>query len=354
MDREELRRVKRHIMSWGTGNHLPSAQPRNATATISLSSRSYLADVIGTGLVGNGTVVLAPGGHDASLGVVGIDGSLVEPGAELSIDNDFFLQIQDYASSKFMSILGPTLIRINDVDEDFESFVADADHAFNVGVFPEFAIAPAVRIADVPALGEKSALDGPLLRLHVDSDGAISTSPGGSAIGHVGATLTELVASWEQVNAASEMPCAVCLGGTIPETERTSRLLARPFVGRYLAVLDALRLMMVNSIGGLRVSGFGGRLAAGLADDDHAEDLANAMLPVLMWNDERGYVADSKSERVFTVDHNAARAVECLLATGSPEVAARYVPQSVVAQVNQFFTEAGLGLASARLPVEAR
>ncbi|MFU8872173.1 daptide biosynthesis RiPP recognition protein [Micromonospora sp. SL4-19] len=354
MDRAELRRVKQNIMSWGTGNQPPSSWPAEAAATISLADRTHLADVIGTGLAGDGTIILATGDHDASRGVVGIDGSLAEPGTELSVDSDFFLQTQDYASSRFMSILGPTLIRIGDLDDDFEAFLADVDQAVSEGVFPEFAIAPAVRIADVPALGAASPLDGPGLRLHVDRDGAISTAPGGSALGHLGTGLADLVAAWEKANAASELPCAVCLGAVLPEAERTARLGERPSVARYFTALDALRTLTVNDIAGLRVSGFGGRITAGLADDDPAEDVVDPTLPLLMWTADRGYVYEPDRRRVFTVDHTAAQAVECLLATGSPELAARHLPGSTVTQVNEFFTGAGVALTPAQPKVGAR
>jgi hypothetical protein len=345
-------------MSWGTGDTAPGGTgPAGAAMTISLADRAHLDDVIGTGLAGEGTVILAPGGHDPARGVVGVEGVLDEPGSEFSIDYDFFLQTQDYASSQFMAVLGPTLIRIQDGD-DFESFLADLDHAYAAGVFPEFATAPAVRIADVPALGATTALDGPALRLHVDRHGAISTSPAGAPLGSLGAAFPELVSAWERANAASDLPCAVCLGRTVPEARRTEGLLRRPFAGRYLAALGALRTMTVNEIGGLRVSGFGGRLGDELADaDGDAEagvDLVDAALPVLMWSDERGYLYEPDRGRVFAVDHAAARAVESLLATGSPEAAARYASPSAVDRVGRYFAEAGVSLTSTRTPAVTR
>jgi hypothetical protein len=152
MNRSEFRRVKQHIMSWGTGTDRLGVPDDGTVATIALTDRLHLAGVVGSGLTGPDTVILAPGEHDDKAGVVGYGGSLAEPGVDFSVGDDFFLQTQDYASSAFMSVLGPTLIRITDGD-DFVTFLTDVDCALAEGLFPDFAIAPSVFIADLPALG---------------------------------------------------------------------------------------------------------------------------------------------------------------------------------------------------------
>lgn len=351
MDRTELRRVKQYLMSWGTGQAMPSTPAPGAVATIVTADPVHVTGLVESGLIGPETVLLAPGAHGPAIpGVVGFDGALDEPGTEISIGDDFFLQTQDYATSEFMSIIGPTLVRISDAD-DFRLFLSDADRATAEGVFPEFAIAPAVRLADVPGLGSGPGEDGPRLRLYVNADGDISTSPGGSSLGRVGDPLTVLQASWDRANTASAVPCSVCLGETVPEADRSRELLERPWLGRYLAVLAALRTMTVNNVGGLRVSGFGGRITQGFAETGQDHDLREPSAPMVMWDDDRGYVHDPASDRVFAVEHIAASAAELILATGSVRHAAEYTHPETLARVERFFADAGVPLVSRQTPV---
>lgn len=340
MNREDFRRVKRHIISWGTGTALTPAPRVGTVATIAISDREHLAAVFESGLAGPGTVVLAPGEHDDLAGVVGYGGSLAEIGADLSIGDDFYLQTQDYASSAFMSVLGPTLIQVTDGD-DFSSFLTDVDRALVEGVFPDFAIAPSVFIADLPALGAGPGSDGPGLRLYVNPQGVISTSPNGSPLGKVGAPLAELIEAWERINAASLLPCGVCLGAVVPDADRVPALASRPFVGRYLTAVDALRMMTANEIGGVRVSGFGGRLTPGLTVEGDARDLLDPTAPAVLWNADHAYVFQPGG-RMFAVDQVSAKAVECLLVAGP--AAADFVPPRVIAKVERFFTERGVPL----------
>lgn len=350
MNREDFRRVKRHIISWGTGTALTTAHGNGTVATIALADRDHLAAVVESGLTGPGTVVLAPGEHDDLAGVVGYGGSLAEPGADLSIGDDFYLQTQDYASSAFMSVLGPTLIRITDGD-DFSAFLTDVDRARADGVFPDFAIAPSVFIADLPALGAGPGSDGPGLRLHVNAQGVISTSPNGSPLGALGASFAELVDAWERINTASSLPCGVCLAAAVPDSERTPALVSRPFVGRYLTAVDALRMMTANEMGGVRVSGFGGRLTPGLTVEDDARDLLDPTAPAVLWNTDHAYVFQPGG-RMFAVDQVSAQAVECLLVAGS--AAADYVAPGVIANVERFFGERGIPLADSSVAHGAR
>ncbi len=203
MDKTELRRIKRHLMSWSTGQFEVGPANQDSCSTIVVADPAHLADLLDTDLVGDNTVVLAPEGHGADPSrVVGFAGTLDEPNAEMSIGYDFFLQTQDYATSPFMSVLGPTLVRVTGPD-DLELFLADADRAREEGVFPDIAVVPAVRIADLPGLGAGPGVDGPQLRLYVNAEGEISTSIGGCSLGRVGDTLASLRANWDRRNAAS-------------------------------------------------------------------------------------------------------------------------------------------------------
>lgn len=356
MNRAELRRVKRHVMSWGTGTRRPLGGDvfDAGAATIGLADGRHLPEVVASGLVGPGTVVLVPAGsgHGGTEGVVEYDGSLADPGADLSIDDDFFLQTQDYVSAAFMSVLGPTLLRITD-GEDLRAYCADLDRALNEGRFPDVVVAPAVRIADVPALGGDHGADGPELRLHVDHTGKISTSPSGRGLGEVGQSLTVLAEAHRAFDAAAPAGDAVCLGGVVEDGDRVAELSARPFAGRYLAVLEALQVMTANEVERVRVSGFAHRLTPGLPVAADTPDLLRPDAPVVMWNDETCFVAAADAEggtgyTIFGVDRLCAQAVECLMVAG--DAAVEYLPAGIITQVRGWFADHGVSL-GADLPV---
>ncbi|MEU3732159.1 daptide biosynthesis RiPP recognition protein [Streptomyces sp. NPDC033538] len=346
MDTEARRRAKEHIMSWGSGGRRPSGATGTTVATVVLADARHLDAVLASGLTGPGTLVFTPGPGDLAAGIVPYGGSLSEPGEDFALGEDFYLQTQDYASSAFMSVLGPTVLRVFG-PSDFSAFLADADRAFTEGVFPEYLITPAVLLADTAALGGPRGNDGPALRLYVDTEGRISLSPTGSPLGTVGDDLPALLARYEHVNAASEAPCAVSLGAAVPEEARTAALQVRPFLGRYHAAVKALRALTAQDIGGLKVSGFGHRVTPGLAADA-GDDLTGPGLPLVLWNAEQSYVV--AGGRVFAVDRAFAGAVECLLAG---PVAEGLTPGHVLDQVRAFFTERGLSLQT-RTPVGAR
>ncbi|WP_432058203.1 daptide biosynthesis RiPP recognition protein [Streptomyces sp. bgisy022] len=348
MDTQTRRRAKEHIMSWGSGGRRPAGAPGDAPATVVLADARHLDAVRASGLAGPGTLVFTPGSGEPRDGVVPYGGSLSEPGEDFALGEDFFLQTQDYASSAFMSVLGPTVLRIFG-PADFSAFLADADRAFTEGVFPEYLITPAVLLADTAALGGAPDADGPALRLYVDAGGRISLSPTGSPLGTVGDDLTTLLTRYEHTNAASEAPCAVSLAAAVPEEARTAALQVRPFLGRYLTAVKALRAMTAQDIGGLSVSGFGHRLTEGLAASGAEDDLLDPALPLVLWNTDQAYVV--AGGRVFAVDRSFAGAVECLLAAGP--AASSFVPDHVLDRVRAFFAERGLAL-DTRTPAGAR
>ncbi|MEU2288656.1 daptide biosynthesis RiPP recognition protein [Streptomyces sp. NPDC013178] len=354
MDTPTRRRAKDHIMSWGAGGRRPASVPEGSVATIVLADARHLDAVTASGLTGPGTLVFVPGTGEASGNTIPYGGSLADPGADFALGEDFYLQTQDYASSAYMSVLGPTLIRVFGL-EDFSAFVADADRALHEGVFPEFLITPAVLLADTAALGGPRDGDGPALRLYVDAEGRVSTSPSGSPLGTVGDDLASLLTRYEHVNAASEAPCAVSLGGAVPEEARTAALQTRPFLGRYLAAVRTLRALTAQDVGGLKVSGFGHRLTNSATGD---ADLRDPALPLVLWNTEQAYVV--AGGRVFAVDHAFAAAVERLLtdtadSTGANDATAP-LPVHVRDQVRAFFTDRGLPLdiPTTRIPAGAR
>ena len=336
--------IKRHLMSWGTGG--PGPAPSTGAATVVLESAGHLAATLGSDLVGPGSVVFAPGvadhAEDASGAVVvGYEGSLSEAGGECSLGSDFYLQIQNYGVSAYMSVVGPTLIRVADA-MDLDAYRADAEQARRSGDFPDFLTNPVIQLADLPALGADRTGSGPRHRLYADGDGFLSTAPGGTRLGVLGEdTLEALEARW--------LPLDDLLPG-IAAADRAG-------LGRYLAAVAAVRGLRARGLTGVRVSGFGGRFgtAAASVPPQEAADTTGARLPLLLRSGEETFVHDPASERTFTLAPAAAALAEVLLAAGSVEAASAHADRTGLEQVAASFAETGISLGTAAgAPARAR
>ncbi|BFO21408.1 hypothetical protein SHKM778_77960 [Streptomyces sp. KM77-8] len=242
-----------------------------------------------------------------------------------------------------MSVIGATLVRVTDVS-DFDEYVADADQARDQGTFTEFVTSPSVQLADLSALGAGPACDGPRTRLYAGPSGSLSTSPGGAPLGHVGDELAALDTRFDAINAGSPHPCAVGLGDRVPEDVRTKALAERPWLGRYLAAIDAVRELRARGVDEVRVSGFGHRLWAASAEVARPADATDPTVPLLLWTDETAYVHCRAPGRTFQLDLAAGILAEALLVNGSVEEANRYADHAQLVQVERFFADAGIRL----------
>ncbi|WP_329196471.1 MULTISPECIES: daptide biosynthesis RiPP recognition protein [unclassified Streptomyces] len=335
--------IKRHLMLWGTGRPVADHFAAGA-ATVVLENPAHLPALLGSDLVGPRSVVFVPGhvdGTDAPATdgpagplVVGYEGSLSEPGAECSLGSDFYLQIQNYGVSAYMSVVGPTLIRVADA-MDLDAYLADADQARQTGLFPEFLTNPVIQLADLPALGAATAGDGPRRRLHADQDGVLSTAPGGPRLGVLGEdALERLESRWAAQDCAGRGPAA-----------------ERPWLGRYLAAVDAVRDLRARGVADVKVSGFGGRLGAAAASPaaDAAADATDALLPLLLWSGETVYLHDPVAGRSFRLDPVAGALAEALLVSGSVAAACAHADRDALERVAAYFADAGIALCPAEV-----
>ncbi|CAL9305341.1 daptide biosynthesis RiPP recognition protein [Streptomyces rochei] len=342
--------VKEHLMSWATGRAGRFPRGRESALTVVLENPEHLSALLASGVVDARTMVFVPGhagGADGPV-VVGYEGSLSEPGAEFSHDPGFYLQIQAYGISEYMSVVGPTLIRVAD-GTDFEIYLRDADRARHEGVFAEFLTNPVIQLADLPALGAGPQGDGPVLRLHVGRSGELSTSSGGRRLGTVGDSLNHVAAEWARVNSESAQPCAVCLGGSLPEPTRASEVAERPWLGRYLAALHGIRDLRARGLNITGVSGFGGRLVPALSELPNATDAVAPTLPLLLWTDDSVYVHSAPHGRSFQLDRVVAEMAEALLVCGSVDAATAFADRENLEQVRALFDRAGIQLDSRAL-----
>ncbi|MGK5629178.1 daptide biosynthesis RiPP recognition protein [Streptomyces sp. URMC 123] len=319
VDTQRRRKVKEHIRSWASGAQRPSV-PADVVATVVAADRDHALALADSPLTGPGTVILAPGGDDPDRNLTGYEGSFTEPGGDVAIgtDGDVYIATQDYATGAFMSVIGPTIVRITHED-DTSLFLKDADEALARGRFPEFLVSPSVILADLPRLhSHYRHTGGPTTRLYVQPDGSLCLSPFLPPIGRLGAGLAEL----EEADDAE--------GG-----------LTVRWIGRYLAAVDALRYFALRGFTGLTVSGFGHRLTEHAPLGEDAADLSRPDLPLVLWNEQQAYVTDGK--RIFAVGRGAAAVTEAVLTLGKSE-AARAVGEEAVTKVTGFFRDRGFDL----------
>ncbi len=347
--------ARRHLMSWGTGQPLPGAARAGAgaqaSATVVVESDAHLGAVLASDLVGPGSAVFAPGvpadADGRGVFVMGYEGTLGEPGGDLVLEDEdsFFLQTQDYGTSAYMSVIGATLVRVME-DGDFEVFLADADTAYGDGTFASFVTDPAVQLADVAALGGGHEGDGPCTRLYVRADGIIRSGPSGLELGrvdggpHLFGSVTE---QWHKANTLSALPGAAALGAVVVDDVRVRELSARPWIGRYLAAIEAVRELRARGESEIRVSGFGGCLTAALAGFGvPGADRRDAAVPLLLWTDDATFLR--AHGRTFRMSRAAGEAVEALLVCGSSTAASAYADRALVDEAVRGFEAAGVRL----------
>ncbi|MFD6421999.1 daptide biosynthesis RiPP recognition protein [Streptomyces sp. NPDC060198] len=380
-----------HLRSWVTGRRLLGDTPGGGTATVVLEDAAHLPALLASDVVGPRSLVLVPRGdadfaepggtrdtgetpgegdgstHGSGAVVVGFEGSLSEPGGDASIGGALFLQVQDYGTSPYMSLLGTTLVRVAG-EADFEAFLADADRARLEGEFAAFAVSPAVQLADLPALGSGESGDGPGTRLWVAADGGVSVSPQGARLGTVGDSAAALDARWAELTAEDATGAPLSLTTAVPEGVRAAQTAERPWLARYMAALDVLRDLHVHGVTDVRVSGFGGRLVPSLESVDGPRDADDPRAPFLAWTPEAAYVRVPGHDRTFRLGRPAAGVAERLLVHGSPASALEHaraeaggdapapLTEAAVTAVLAFFTERGVpllpGAASDAAPAE--
>lgn len=248
-------------------------------------------------------------------------------GTEVRVGESLRLQVQSYAVSEFLTIVGPTLVRIVDAD-DLATLVADAEACAADGAFPDFLTNPAVQVADIPALsGDGRAQSGPTNRLWLGEDGAVSISPWGTPL-NTSEGMSGLQKSWSGCNADSRLRDAVALAKAF-SVDDADRIIDDPsLLQRFLRAVSAVRTLRARGMHHVRVSGFGLRI-----NDTVALPPARSATVVVAVNGDEHFIVDTASGRTFGVTAAVASAADALLATASPEEAAEHSPRDHVAVV---------------------
>lgn len=298
--------ARARLMMWCSGATSRSSLDRRQVVV--LEDASFLGALRATDLVDSDAVVFVPG--DVA-GALPYEGSIAGPGSEFIIGEDFFLQVQSYAISEYVSVVGPTLVRFSDA-EDLEVLESDVANARDTGAFPEFLTNPIVQLADLPALGVLDAGAGPDARIWVDASGAIAVSPTGSTLGRVGATRAEIRNAWTTQLSGSVDPGA--LAARVAREDVLALNARTPSLARFLAAVEGIRNLRARRLPLPHVSGFGSTLLP--ATDPTAGALVAPDLPLLMHSAERHFLVQPAAHRVFEVSREAAAAFEAVIHLG--------------------------------------
>lgn len=303
--------ARARLMTWASGRRPTTLAARQSVVCAS----PHVVDAIhDRPAVHPDALVFAPIGSDAN---VRYSGALSEAGVELTIGDDFLLQTQGYAISEYVSVIGPTLIRLSD-EEDLRALAEDGRAAYEMGMFPEFLTNPIIQLADVPALGLRGPGSGPHDRLWVDEDGTVSVSPAGLPLGDLDTDVDSLHETWEAEGTAHGDPDAI--GRSVPRDVVQTVGDGHPFLPRFVAALDGQRNLRARGVALPRVSGFGGFLRPELAQIP-TEDLSPDA-PFVMWSEDRHFLVSGDGSRVFEVSRTAAQAFETVIVHGDDHGAA--------------------------------
>lgn len=246
----------------------------------------------------------------------------VRPGSDLVFGDGLTVRVRHYGVADFEALDAPTALIVSD-DDDFSAYLRDADDAFGHGRFANHATHPAAVVANLASLGGLADAAGPRNRMYLDDDGVIRTSPTGSGLGVAGDGVPTLDLRWRRCNAGSSRPDAAGTAEAIDDDDRVTALAERPWIGRYVAVLAALRQSRLGGRNARAVSGFGCRLTSGLPLAGAIDEID---APVLAQFGSTFKALDPTSERAVALDADQVRALEMALVgesdLGDPELAA--------------------------------
>ncbi|GAA2105512.1 hypothetical protein GCM10009759_42690 [Kitasatospora saccharophila] len=243
---ELLAEAALRLQRWVSGCY---PEPLPTALEIVVAPGADPAPLLASGLVTADTWIFADRDAAAVLAgataatVVPTDGGFAFSGDEVALADEIFIQVFDYSSIGFLTVAGPTVVRITG-DEDLAAFLADADRAAADGGFPEQLTHPAVQLADLPALAGAPTGSG-CARLQLAGDGTLSSGPAAPA----GA---EAPASGQALD-------GVLTPGLLPAAHAE-----RPWLARYVRALDAVRRLNARRPGSIRVAGFGHRFCPDL------------------------------------------------------------------------------------------
>lgn len=223
--------------------------------------------------------------------VVGYNGEFSTNGGEIGIGDGFVVQLEGYATAPYVAISCPTVFAIEE-DSDRDAVAADADVAFESGVFPRFLLTPLVTVLDQHYWQNNGRLSSDPARLFVPAGGAeILSGPAGGAV---------------KVSASQYSSEAPVAGEANAEF-----LVQNPGVGRFLGAAKVLRAAQSRLEPGARIAGFGQQLVSGDADGKLSRHREDSVFVILA--DEQHFITDLRTGKLSKVPRDVAEAVETVL-----------------------------------------
>lgn len=225
-----------------------------------------------------------------SSNVIGYSGEFSTNGGEIGIGDSFVLQLEGYATAPYVAISCPTVFSLEE-DADREAAAADAETAFESGVFPRFLLTQLVTVLDQQFWQSSGQHGHDPARLFVPADKPVLLSgPAGGLVEVSGETCS------------SSVPVA---------GDENARLLAgNPGIGRFLGAAKVLRAAQSRFPSGAQISGFGSSLIQG--DRDGERSRRDNVFVIIA--DEQYFVTDLRTGKLSKVPKDVAEAVETVLA----------------------------------------
>ncbi len=311
------------MWEWLTGAAGPvSTFP--AVRTVVVEDARVVPDLVASGLLDTHSRLVVRSAETLSIAgpsvVASYRGTFAAADSTVEFDNGYQLNSRNYGSAEFLSFDRQTILRIGDAD-DFSAYLRDADSASLTGRFADHLTHPNVIVADVAGLGAPADDSGPYRRLFVFPDATVSTSPTGAALGDSTDGIATLDRRWRVANDASAYPDAVALDRVVGDGDRAAALLERPWVQRYLLACNVIRLVRAEHRLPGRVSGFGGRISAGLPD---SADPDSSDAPVLLQIGRTHQAHDPTTGLGLAISATAVAVLESLLVHPTADDAATW------------------------------
>lgn len=204
-------------------------------------------------------IVIAPAAlaPHADPRTIGYDGSYLEPGDEITLDGRHTFELQDYIALPFLSVVGPTVVRQRSA-AGIAAFLSDADTAWESGAFVGQLLSADVLLDSRDSFLPADSAGDSLVRIHVTRRGEYRDGPDGLLLGKVGEERADA-----EAEAASRAGRGRSFDRIVDPRVLEADLDDRPWLGRYLAALDLLRLWG-SAPERPAISGFGGHLVSAL------------------------------------------------------------------------------------------
>lgn len=311
MTDETLKYAANRLTLWARGDLVTSRAP--AVIFVPAEHVSWVRDPR-SGLLDQGTLVLVrskKGRLDPPSRVgtwLGYRGDFEEPGDEIQVGTELWVQLIDFSGISYLSVAGPTVIRLADAD-DALAFIREAASVRRKSAIERNLLHAGVEVGDRCALTDSPCTRGGIpARLYIDADGTVRTAPRGLPLGTAGDRLDAIAAAGQRYAARGIDPCVPQdIAAVLKQAPRDDRLM-------YLNSIDAIRTLQMRTGEPWYVSGVHGRVAR---DDTGPRVIPHRSDMLLLWSAANFVLFDVRQHRAFAMQAEAAEIADVLLSSAS-------------------------------------